>query len=529
MTMRPPSGSDRLSQWLSEGVAFHRQGRIDDALRCYHKVLKKLPRHFTAAYLAGVGHLLRGEPAEARRLLAVAVNENPTNIDAQADYGTALAMTGAPDAALAAFDRALAINPRHPGACLNRANTLATLNRLAEALDALATAHAADPSNPQIPCNRGNVLAQLGRLDEAVASCGEALALRGDFVEAMTNRGNTLLLMNRNAEALDSYQQALRLRPDDADAHYGASFVHLRLGDFTPGWREYEWRWRRTELAGYRRDLGHPAWDGTTALAGQTLLLHAEQGLGDTIHFVRYAPLLADRGARIVLEVQPSLKPLIAEMPGSTVVGRGERLPPFDLHCPLLSLPLVTGTTAATIPAEVPYLAAPAARIDEWRERLSGANHLKVGVAWSGNRAYRNDRHRSMALRDIAPLLSTPGVAFYTLNPDLPADEAEFLAGLTQVTHIAGHFRDFADTAAVVHHLDLVVTTDTSIPHLAGAMGKEVWIMLGFAPDWRWLLDREDSPWYPTATLFRQEAIGAWGPLVARIGERLAARARQVL
>jgi TPR repeat/Tetratricopeptide repeat len=409
---------------------------------------------------------------------------------------------------------------------VNRANVLVRLNRIDEAISALTAAHAIDPTNPQIPNNKANALSLLGRFDEALQNYTSALKIAPNYVEAIVNRGNTLLL-NRNQDAMASYQEAIRLRPDDADAHYGLSFALLRLGDFKRGLQEYEWRWRRLEMSTYRRDLGRPLWMGDTSIEGKTLLLHAEQGFGDTIHFVRFALQLAKLGGKIWLEVQPALKPLIHEWPGISVFGRGEALPTFDLHCPLLSLPFVLGTSLETISADIPYLVAPAERVDYWRGRIPQDGRLKVGITWSGNKTFRNDRHRSMTLDSFRPILNTPGVTFVTLNPDLADDDVKFLAGLPHVAPLASEFHNFADTAGVIENLDLVISTDTSVPHLAGAMKKEVWILLGFAPDWRWFLDRNDSPWYPTAKLYRQSKIGDWSSLVEKVRSELRLRVKQ--
>jgi hypothetical protein len=321
-------------------------------------------------------------------------------------------------------------------------------------------------------------------------------------------------VLGRDQDALANYQRALAVRPDYADAHYAESFVRLRLGDFRAGFVKYEWRWRRSELASYRRDLGKPLWLGEASLAGKTILLHAEQGFGDTIHFARYAPLVAQQGATVILEVQPALKELLAPLAG-TIIGRGEKLPAFDCHCPLLSLPLAFRTDLDTIPARGPYIAAATDRVASWRSRISPGR--AVGIVWCGNPSFRNERNRSMSFADVAPLLRTPGINFVSLNPGLPPDQVAALAELPNVTHVAADFRDFADTAAVIENLGLVVTTDTATAHLAGAMGKPVWIMLSCGPDWRWLMGRDDCPWYPTARLFRQPKPGDWSSVVDRL------------
>jgi tetratricopeptide (TPR) repeat protein len=515
--------ADRQTMLLTEGLQLHRQGKLDAALEHYREILKMQPRHFAAAHFSGVVYLQKRQLDDARRLLEIALAVNPNDANVLSDYGTALAMSGEARQALAAYDRALASDSRHAGACLNRANVLISLKRYADALEALDTAAALDPSNPQVPNSRGLALSKLGRFDEALVSYALALARGPDYADALLNRGNTLLTMRRDDEALASYQAVLRLRPSDVEARYGVGFVRLRSGDLAAGFRDYESRWHRSELAPFRRDLGRPIWLGEGPVNGKTVLLHAEQGLGDTIQFARYAQLVAERGARIVLEIQTELKPLFEGMAETTVIGRGDRLPPFDLHCPLLSLPLACGTTLATVPAGIPYLKAAPVLVESWRNRLAGPDHLKVGIVWSGNPKHRNDQNRSIELRRFADILTTPGVAFYTLNPSIDPGDVEFLTNHTQVAHIAGQFRDFSDTAAVIAQLDLVISVDTAVAHLTGAMGKEVWLMLPYEPDWRWMTDRDDSPWYTTAKLFRQPRIGAWDAVFVTVAERFAA------
>ena len=518
--------SDEAARLVAEGYRAQQAGRIDHALHCYDEALRRQPESFEAAFLSGLIYLQSGRIGQARNLLGKAAVARPHEPDVLLNYGTAIALSGGLPDALAVFDRVLERNPQHPGALLNRANVLVRLDRLNEALAALNKARAADPTNPQIPNNRGNALSLLGRFEEALQGYADALKLAPNYAEALVNRGNTLLLLKRDADAIASYEAALRLRPDHADAHYGLSFALLRGGDLKRGFAEYEWRWRRLELANYRRDLGRPIWLGNAPIEGKTLFIHAEQGFGDTLHFARYLRDVANKGARIALEVQPQLKPLFADWPVAALIGRGEALPEFDLHCPLLSLPLALGVTHAS--GAEPYIRAPAAQFAAWRERLPQDRRLKVGVAWSGNRTFRNDRHRSMTLAAFAPILATPGVTFATLNPDVAPAERDMLSSLPQVLPLASEFRDFADTAGVIANLDLVISTDTSVPHLAGALGKEVWVLLGFAPDWRWFLDRADCPWYPSARFYRQPAIGDWASVVEKIRGALAARATAI-
>jgi tetratricopeptide (TPR) repeat protein len=321
--------------------------------------------------------------------------------------------------------------------------------------------------------------------------------------------------LKRHDEALASYERAIALNPDYAEAHWNVCLARLRLGDFRGGWPQYEWGWK----AGYRgieRRFAQPRWTGAEPLAGKTLFVHAEQGFGDTIQFVRYVPLVAGAGARVVIEVHPSLVALLSGVQNvSSAVSRGGPLPAFDLHCPLLSLPLAFGTELDTIPARVPYLSAPETHLARWKIRLPRAEGLRIGLTWSG----RNipDPDRSMALAQLAPLFDLPGIHFVSLQKDLRDSDEAALRGRPGFLHLGPDLADFADTAAVIAQLDLVISIDTAVAHLAGALGKPVWILLPFLSDWRWLLDRDDSPWYPTARLFRQDKARAWDTVIARV------------
>jgi hypothetical protein len=296
----------------------------------------------------------------------------------------------------------------------------------------------------------------------------------------------------------------------------------LRLGDFATGWREYEWRWEEKPWKGAKPRFARPEWLGAEPLAGKTLLLYNEQGLGDTLQFCRYAKRAAESGANVVLVVQPQLRSLLAGLEGTTrVLERRSELPAFDCHCPLPSAPLAFKTGLDTIPADIPYIRSDPALVGAWRERLGAKTRPRVGVAWSGNPGHLNDRNRSVALAQMLPLASEEG-EWVSLQKDTRAADARVLASRSDIRHFGEALGDFADTAALVEHMDVVVTVDTSVAHLAGAMGKPTWILLPFNPDWRWLLDREDSPWYPTARLFRQPAIGDWASVIARVRDELA-------
>ena len=341
---------------------------------------------------------------------------------------------------------------------------------------------------------------------------------------ALVNRGTTLLAINRLPQAIAAFDAALAMEPDSVDAQWNRSVAQLALGDLRQGWVGYEYRWRKKEFAKHKRTFPEPLWLGDRALAGRTILLHAEQGLGDTIQFARYAAFAARMGAQVILEVQPSLKSLLTAIEGVTAtIARGRPLPTFDLHCPLLSLPLALGTDEATIPAEIPYIHAPADRVERWRERLQATRSPRIGFAWAGSDGHANNHHRSIPLQQFSAIFGVSGVSFVSLQKQASERERDVL-GSAGVIDLADELGDFADTAAVISALDLVISVDTSVAHVAGAMGQTVWTLLPFAPDFRWQLDREDSPWYPTMRLFRQPQLRDWDSVLAGVRSELRRR-----
>jgi len=540
---------------IAEAVILHRQGRLGEAEQIYASILAENPGQFEALHLLGLARHQQGHAVEALRLIGAALAARPDSADALSNYGLVLDALKRHEEALASFDRALALERRHVNALNNRALTLANLGRAEEALAAWNEALAADPDHLQALHNRGNALYGRKRHAAALADYERFLEVGGDNIDVLNNRGGSLAALGRIAQAIESYDRALAIQPRPeilinkahalaechefdralstyaqaailegkrAEAIWCASLVRLRLGDLARGWQEYEWRWRQASWAPQRRQFAAPLWLGQEPLAGRIILLHAEQGYGDTLQFVRYASEVAALGATVLLEVQPPLKPLLADSAGAAqIFARGEPLPWFDWHCPLMSLPLAFGTSIATIPCAVPYLKVPASRLREWRERLGRGGSLRVGIAWGGSPAHKNDHNRSIGLERLGRLLSTPAVEFVNLQCELAEPVAAALAGKGNVLQVGDELRDFADTAAVISLMDLVVSVDTSVAHLAGGLGTQVWVLLPFTPDFRWLLEREDSPWYPTARLFRQPRPGDWESVLERVRDAL--------
>jgi len=369
--------------------------------------------------------------------------------------------------------------------------------------------------------NRGVVLIDLGRYADAVAANDSALAAAPEYANAWLNRGKALAQLRRFDEAIASYYEAIALRKDDANAHFNRALAQLTLGRYAEGFADYEWRWRRTGMAP-QKSRGRPLWLGEYPLARKTILLHAEQGLGDTIQFARYAPALAARGAKVVLEVQGELQTLLSRLDGiDAVIARGEQPPPFDVHSPLGSLPLALKTELLTVPAQIPYLTADAVHVTKWSARIGALSRPRIALTWSGNASHDNDRNRSIAFGRLAPLLSAPA-SFVSIQREVRDSDAAPLAAEKRVTHIGGELDDFSDTAAVLAQCDLVIAVDTAAAHLAGAMGRPVWVLVPFSPDWRWGLDGETTLWYPTARLFRQTTPGDWDGVIARLAAELA-------
>jgi hypothetical protein len=321
----------------------------------------------------------------------------------------------------------------------------------------------------------------------------------------------------------------VKLHPDLADGHFNAGLCRLMLGDLERGWQQHEWRWDTAQLRAVKRNFVQPQWRGTEDLSGKTILLHAEQGFGDTLQFCRYVTKVAERADRIILEVPKSLQALMQSLPGPLqIITAGDPLPDFDMHCPLLSLPLAFATRLETIPSQIPYLSAPAEKAKVWRDRLGTHDALRVGLVWAGDPrkqmpgAHRIDRQRSLTFDQLAPIVDVQNCAFYSLQKgDDAVAQLHNNALRHRVIDWSENFHDFSDTAALIENLDLVIAVDTSVLHVAGALGKPLWLINRYNTCWRWLLDRDDSPWYPSLRQFRQDSTRQWGPVITRIAAAL--------
>lgn len=500
----------------NRGAVLFDMARYEEALATYDRSLAVRPDQVVALYNRGGTLQILGRFEEAIASYDRALAINPELVEAHANRGNTLNALHRYDDALASFDRALALRPELVEALTNRGNALNGLKRYDEALASYDRAIVCQPTHAGAHYNRGTTLHEMRRHDEALASYDRAIALQPDYTEAFSNRGATLWELKRHDEALASYDRAIALQPNFPEAHWNAASLRLLTGDFERGWAEYEWRWKYKTMARAMRNFARAQWGGEP-IVGKTILLHSEQGLGDAIQFCRYAPLVAARGARVILEVDRRLQELMSSLDGvAQVLSLGAALPEFGVHCPLLSLPRAFHTLLETIPSRTPYLRAPSERVMKWNTRLGPKHGLRVGLIWSGNPAHHRDQVRSIELSTLAPLLDADA-KFFSLQKDARPADAAALAKRGDVIQIADELNDFSDTAAVMAQLDLIISVDTSTVHLAGALGRPVWILLPYLPDWRWLLDRDTSPWYPTARLFRQDETRRWDSVIPRV------------
>ncbi|MDR3485735.1 MAG: tetratricopeptide repeat-containing glycosyltransferase family protein [Bradyrhizobium sp.] len=512
-----------LSRLQRQAYHSFQQGEFDRAEKLCAGILAYRPDDFDALHLLGMLHFERHRMVEALRFLARALKVNSNSADALSNFGLALHASGRYDEAISSYRCALDLAPDHPEILYNLGNACLALDNVDDALSNYDRVLALAPGHAGALVNRGNALLRLNQPVEAMASYDAALAALPGHPQILTNRGHTFRRLNRPVEALADFRAALAAAPEFAEAHFEVAMTQLSMGDFDAGWKAYEWRWKTGAFARQRPQPKAPLWLGDAPISGRTILLHAEQGFGDTIQFIRYAPLLAGRGAKVICEVQPELLPLLSEnvmLKDVTVKAAGEPLPAFELHCPLLSLPLAFGTQPGTIPAAVPYLAASAEQQAYWRDRLP-PGRLRAGFVWSGQSSHKNDSNRSIALPRLSALFEDPQVRCFSLQRDLRDADGEALRDLPNLVHLGGELRDFADTAAIISLLDIVVSVDTAVAHLAGALGKPVMILLPHAADFRWMRNLDVSPWYPGARLLRQPAFGDWDSVIARAAGEL--------
>ncbi|MFC5496680.1 tetratricopeptide repeat protein [Caenimonas terrae] len=544
---------DEAAALRQRGNALLEQGSLAEAIACYRRACESAPEDALAWLNQGYALLQAGQADAAGDCLRRALSIDSNLADAHFLLGQSDARRGLLPQALACYDRALALDPALSAAALGRIDLLLDLQRWQEALaqidaqgagqamplrqqraralhglgcnaEALACIDqllAQQPGDADALHGKANILLELGDHQGALDASAQVLAQHPGFADAMGNAGVACMRMGRLQDALAWFDRGLAQQPRDAAMHWNRGLALLTLGDLAQGWPEHEWRWGATVLRHARAPFteSHPQWAGEP-LAGKTLLLHAEQGLGDSIQFVRYVPLLAAAGARIVLRVPPALHALCAGLsPACTLLAQDAPLPHLDFHCPLMSLPLAFRTTLDSIPAAGGYLRSDAAKRAHWEQALGPRRGPRVGLVWSGGTQHKNDANRSMPLEALlraVPAHCTP----VSLQKEVRPGDAGVLQA-SGMFHAGAALQGFDDTAALIDCVDLVVSVDTSVAHLAGALGKRLLLLLPAVPDWRWLLERQDSPWYASARLFRQGADAQWAPVLARVRAEL--------
>ena len=551
------AGPEDTEARFNLGNALYRKGDLRAALAQYRLIVEQRPGY--AEVFVNMGRVLQelGDIDAAIDAGRTAVARKPALAEAHTNLGLALLAAGRSHEAIEALRAVLTRQPQSAAAHANLANALARARQHSEAAEAARAALARDPNLADAYITLGAALRELGHADEAVSALRRAVALAPDNAPAHSNLGNALLeqddvgdaeaafrraieldpnlveahsglgylLTNarRFPEAIAACEHAVALRPDFAEAHWNQGFAYLLAGDFEHGWEKYEWRKRHPRYAAAYRSFEAPTWEGED-IAGRTLLIHAEQGLGDSIQFIRYAEPLAARGVRVIVACDPALIALFQRVRGVTeAIDKDGAMPPFDLWVDQMSLPRVTRTRLDTIPTPGPYLSADPARIAAWQHDLPDG--LKVGLVWAGNPQHSNDRRRSMPIEAVRPLVAVPGLKFVSLQVGARSGEVARLAP-APILDVTPRLTNFMETAAVVDNLDLVIAVDTAVTHLAGAMGKPAWTLLPFDPDWRWVVARpDDTPWYPSMRLFRQSRSGDWAGVVAQVAAALTALA----
>ena len=509
---------------LQAALALHQRGQLAEAQLIYEKILRKQSNHFDALHLLGVIFWQTRQLERAVELIDKAIKISPNNAAFYSNRGNALQGLKQFDAAIASYDKAIQLKPDYADAYSNRGLALQGLKQFDAAIASYDEAIQLKPDYAEAYSNRGNALKELEQFDAAIADYDKAIQLKPDLAEAYYNRGNALQDLKQFDAAIASYDKAIQLKPGYAEAYWNNSLALLRLGDFSRGWELYEWRWRRDDSIFEGRGFTKPLWLGIESLQNKTILIHAEQGLGDTIQFCRYVKSVTSIAAKVVLEVQPSLVKLMEELDLSLdILARGTTLPNFDYHCPLLSLPLAfqnIGDTA--IPTES-YIKAGQARIEKWRSHFNN-EQFNIGINWQGNANLKIDIGRSFPLALFEGVASFSKVKLFSLQKN---EGTEQLNNLPKEMVIESFGEDvdsegaFLDTAAIIKSLDLVITSDTAVAHLAGALGCRVWLVLKWVPDWRWMLDEDSSSWYPSMRLFRQNKADDWEGVFDKIESEL--------
>jgi tetratricopeptide (TPR) repeat protein len=519
---------DRAETYYNLGIGLSRQGRLDEALACYQRVIQLQPERSVAYYICGTIFHQQNKLSEAANCYRKAISLEPDYAEPYCNLGVLMARQGSLTEAIACYEKAIAINPKFAEAHTNLGAAYIAQGKSVEAINSYQQAIAIKPGDAISYSNLGNAYFEQGMLSEAIAACQNALLVNPHCAEAYSNLGNALLHQNLVSEAIDNYEKAIEYDPSLAPAHYSLSHALMLLGNYQRGWDEYEWRWRMQKISLPSVCANKPLWDGSE-LEGRRILLLAEQGFGDTLQFIRYVNLVIQHGGHVILSCPPALHRLLSTIEGiAQVITDNLDAIEFDVYAPLLSLPRIFSTDLATIPAQVPYL------FDNIQDVESGNlpqnencdRAIKVGIVWASGYRDRPDtirayRQKSCPLPLFKQIFAIPHLNFYSLQIGRDATDlnAVMQDSLYQrrIYDCSSQITDFYDTATIISQVDLVISIDTAVIHLAGAMAKPVWVLLPFTPDWRWLLQREDSPWYPTMRLFRQDRPNDWDNVLHQI------------
>ena len=502
------------------GLVLEELKRFDEALVNYDRAIAIKP-DYAAAY-SSRGNLLQDLKRldEALQSYNSAIFNNKR--DPEVYYNRGLALQGLKrfDEALENYDTTIYLNPNYAEAYSNRGNTLQELKRIDEAVVNYDRAISLKPDYAEAYSNLGNALQELKKFEEAVVNYDQAILLKPDYAEAYSNRGKALQELKKFDGAIENYDTAIKINPTFADAYWNKSILKILQGEFLEGWLLYEWRWK-SDLGKPLRHFRSSLWLGQEIIENKSLLIYAEQGLGDTIQFIRYAKLAEQLGAHVILELPSEFIKIASTLAGQfTLIEMGKVLPESDYHCPLMSLPLAFKTTVETIPNEVPYLYADIVKKNKWQKRIGNKAQTRIGLVWSGSIAHKNDHNRSIPFEKIATLLKLP-IELHCLQKEIRTTDQIFISSNNNIIIHTEFLSDFSDTAALIDEMDLVISVDTSVAHLAGALGKDVWILLPYVPDYRWMLNRADCPWYPSAKLFRQSDRGDWDGVIRQIENEL--------
>ena len=513
---------DYAEAHINLGNVFQEQGKFDEAMECYTRVIELQPDYAEAHHNLGNALRKKCKPDEAASCFSKAIELKPEYAEAHSNLGSVLQEQRKLDEAALHFSKAIELKPEYAEAHSNLGLVLQEQGKLDEAAMSFHLATELNPDHAEVNNNLGTFLQEQGKLNEAAERYKKAITLKPDHIKAHNNLGTVLQEQGKYDEAMEYYKRAISLKPDYAEAHMNSSFVLMLTGNLEDGWPEYEWRLHTKDRI--PRTFQQPRWDGTP-LNGRSIMVHAEQGLGDTIQFVRYLPTVQAKGGHVIFECQKNLFRLLKNNAGideiiekASTSGKNSH---FDVQVPLLSLPGLFGTKLDTIPSVIPYITVDPEPVKQWNTRIEHNGDFKIGIVWAGSPHHKNDRNRSCKLEDFAQLAEIPGLSFYSVQKGPASAEAFNPPGGMKIINLANEMNDFTDTAAIIVNLDLVISVDTAVAHLAGAIGKPVWNLLPFAPEWRWQLNQADSPWYPGMRLFRQTQLNDWEGVFKQVKKAL--------